>query len=231
MKLLEFTLSGSYRNSNAEIVDFDGVKVVVPKNAEDICFMHIKSRYAVQAVNADPRYSKERASRVRQLFVDGFKEVEGELSFAGKNLKELSERELQDLATFYDLRGIPLPTRQSGFSLREMRVRAYAEYVERVMKGKRVQWREGKFDFAKAADIKLETGAAAPRVESEGKISNEKILELEQKPSAPVAMGEREDPATRFTLEELKQLADENKISYDDETATVQELHARLFNS
>lgn len=226
-KLLEYTLSGSYRNSNAEIVDFDGVKVVVPKNAEDVCFMHIKTRYAVQAVSADPRYSKERAGRIRQLFVDNVKEVDGELSFAGKNLKELSEREMQDLATFYDLRGIPLPTRQSGFSLREMRVRAYAEYVERVQKGKRVQWREGKFDFAKAANIILEGGAAAaPRVEKEGKITNEQIIQKEQETTTT-----SDDPAERFTLAELKQLADENKISYDDETATVKELYARLFNS
>lgn len=228
-KLLEFTLSGSYRNSAGDICDFDALKVTVPKNTEEICFMHIKARYAVRAVNADPRFSKDRAQRVRQLFVDSVKEVEGDLSFVGKNLKELTEAEMQDLATAKDLRGIPLPTKQSGFSLREMRVRAYSEYVEKVLKGKRVLWREGKFDFATAKDYTISDGAS--RVEDEGKISNEKVIELEQRPSAPVDMGAKDDPAERFSLQELKQLANEAKISYDDETATVQELYKRLFNA
>lgn len=205
-KLLEMTISGSYQDSKRETCDFEGVKVVLPATAENIAEMHMQSRYALRAIRADKRFEGKSISRVRQCFTDDIKETEGKLSFVGKDIKEMSEEELQDLATAKDLRGIPLPKSQSGMSLREMRTVAYAEYSEKVLGTDPVKWRDEGFNFAKLPPLVVD---GVQRQEKAGKVSNEDIIAAEQRSTSTA-----DDPRTRFTLPELKKLADEKQIPY-----------------
>lgn len=219
-KLLEMTISGSYHDSKKEICDFEGVKVVLPATAENIAEMHMQSRYALRAIRADKRYQGKSISKTRQTFVDEIKEVEGNLSFVGKDIKLMTEEELQDLAVAKDLRGIPLPKAQSGLSLREMRVIAYAEYVEKVLGGAPVKWRDEGFNFATVPAVIVDGGA---RTEKAGKVSNEDIIAAEQRSTSTA-----DDPRTRFTLPELKKLADEKQIPYHPSIG-FDTLYAKLY--
>lgn len=209
-KFYEFTCSGSYYNSGKEVIDYEGVKVLVPKTAlEEVAVMHMQSRYLPNALKADTRY-KERVHKIRQIHVDDMKEVDGELSYVGKNIKELSDAELQDLATVMDLRRIPLPVRQSGQSLRDMRVTAYMVFAEKIL-GNDMKREDVEKDFAKLPPVIL---TLAGRTESTEKITNEEIIEKEQSTKAT-----EDDPRKRFTLAELKALAKTKGVTYDGSQA------------
>jgi hypothetical protein len=132
-KLLKFTIHGSFHTSDNKVIDFEDLQGVVPYTDIDIAKMHIRSRYAVkwirEAVDADGNKAyPERIENIRQVFIDEPEEVEGELSFIGKDIREMNENELQDLATAKDLRRVPVPRHVSGQSIQEMRIAAYANY-------------------------------------------------------------------------------------------------------
>jgi len=209
-KFYEFLCSGSYYNSGKDVIDFEGVKVLVPKTAlEEVAVMHMQSRYLPNALKSDKRYT-ERVHKIRQIHVDDMKEVEGELSYVGKDLKELSDVELQDLATVLDLRRIPLPARQSGMSLRDMRVIAYMTFADKIQ-GKVMKQEDVAAEFAKLPAIKL---TADGRTEKAEKLTNEEIIAQEQKTTAT-----EDDPRKRFTLKELKDLAKQKNVTYDGSMA------------
>lgn len=135
MKLLKAVISGSYRTTDNEVVDFDDLSGVIPHTHEDVAIMHIQGRYAVQWIRQAKKADGSvlyplRVESIRQVFVDSLTEVEGDLTYAGKDVREMSQPELQDLATAKDLRSIPLPVELSGASLREMRAAAYRAYAE-----------------------------------------------------------------------------------------------------
>lgn len=226
-RLLEFTISGSYVNSKNEIIDFENVSGLIPMCEEKIGEMHVQDRYATMWVkeakkeNGEPKYP-ERVDRIRQVFVDDIQETTGPLSFVGKSIKELNVQELQDLATAKDLRPIPLPN--SGMSLREMRASAYRAYEEKINK-KKMKMEDVLEKFSKLPDIVLTSHG---RTEDSEKVSNEEIIELEQRASKPVAMGERDDPRNRFTIQELRTIADTKRIVYNEDT-TFEELFSELF--
>jgi hypothetical protein len=223
MELIEVTISGSYRNSKKEHIDYDGVKFLMPAIDEETRLMHIKTRYALASINADPRYKEERAASLRQVFIDDVKPVKGKPSFLGKKIKELTDPEMQDLATAKDLRGIPAPSKQSGLSLREMRIRAYAEYVEKVLKLGAVKWREPDFNFAAQPDFEIKDAAA--RKEKAVKVTNEEFLENESRNTSL----DKDDPSSRFTLKELQQLAQSKNIDYDG--LSLEQLYAKLYKA
>lgn len=209
-KFYEFTTSGSYINSRKEIFDFDNVKVLVPfTELQEVAEMHLQSRYMPEAIRTDERYAENRFHKLRQTHIDDVKTVEAEMSFIGKNLKELDDKELQDLATAKDLRSIPLPKRQSGMSIRDMRVRAYIAYKEKILKQpvSREDREDIERDFAKLPAIIID---AAVRTDKSAKVSNEEIIEGEQKSNSM-----EDDPSKRFTLDDLMKLADQKKIPYD----------------
>ena len=128
------------------------------------------------------------------------------MSYIGKDIKGMTFEELQDLATAKDLRFIPAAKED----MRVARVRAYATYSERVLK-KTLDWQASDFldAFAKMPEIIVNDADA---LEIEQKISNDEIIDAEMSSTST-----SDDPRTRFTLPELKKLANEKNIAYDQD--------------
>ncbi len=227
---LEFTVSGCYYDSKKETVDFENIKVLVPGCDEEngVGSMHVRGRYVVKALkavldkNGDQKYPK-RVEKMRQVFIDDCVPAKGWLSFVGKDIKELSIDEMQDLATSKDLRFIPLPN--SGLSKRDMLIRTYVAYSDKVLE-KTIKFQEEEFNYARLPSIILDS---ASRTEQSGKITNEEIIEREQA-APPIAYGERDKPENRFTLEELRTIADSKNIRYAPDTE-FKELYNTLFSA
>jgi len=210
MKALKLTISGSYRNAKHEAIDFENVTGIVPVVEHDLAVYHMQSRYALRWIKAaltsdgDKMYP-ERVDDMRQTFTDNFEEVDVTLSFLGKNIKDMTADELQDLAAYKDLRTIPLPQEVSGVSLRELRVAAYAAYSDAfngtsLMKEKD---QEG-FNYATLPALVI---AGEARRDPTVKLTNEEVLELEQK-----RMDVSSTPKSNMTIDDLRKVAKQKNI-------------------
>ena len=232
-RMLKVTISGSYYNSKKEKVDYDKVSGVIPwcDEEEGLVTMHVQGRYVrkwiKEAVDSDgkPKYT-ERFDKLHQTFIDNIEETSGTLSFVGKDIKELSPDELQDLATAKDIRTIPLPN--SGHSNRSMLEKAYAGYSKVVLKRKlKPAPHEAGFNFAKLPSIIL---TAEGRVDTSRKITNEEVITAAMRGSK-VNYGERDSkPEERFSLDELQTLAEEAGVEFDEGTTHAQ-LYKAVFGS
>ncbi len=230
-RFLQFTISGNYHNSKKEIIDFERVVGKIPYCDEEggVGSMHVRGRFASKWVreavgeNGKPLFP-ERIHKMRQVFVDDVQEVTGTLSYVGKDLKDLSVDEMQELAVAKDLRFIPLPN--TGYSKRDMQIRAYVAYADKVLR-KNVKWQADEFNFAKLPPIILDSRG---RKDVSQKITNEEIIEREQKQTV-TKYGAKDDPRNRFTLPELMILADNKQIEYDASEVTFDELYAKLFTA
>lgn len=222
---LEFTISGSYYNSKKEKIDFDKVVGKIPYCDEDngVGSMHVRGRFAAkwikEAVGEDgkPKYP-DRIDKLCQVFVDDVSEVGGDLSYVGKNIKDLSLDEMQELAVAKDLRFIPLP--QTGMSKRDMLVRTYVAYADKVL-NKTIKYQEAGFNYAKLPAIVLD---GELRQETSEKITNDEVIEREQKDTST------DDPKRRFTMEELKEVAQSKNVTYPRDI-TYEDLYTKLFKS
>lgn len=211
MKLMKATISGSYRTSTGEYVDFDDVEGFLPFVDEDVAAMHIRGRYAVMWVKAatDSKGEKKyplRVQNMRQVFIDRLETVEGDnLSFIGKDIKEMGYEELQDLATFKDLRRIPLPKELSGVSLRDMRAKAYVSYVEEVL----MKEAPSEAEMARFGDLPPVFVEGGYRRDETVKLTNEEVIERE---ASPRNLGESAKQS--MTIDELKDLARQKHIPF-----------------
>jgi len=136
MKAYKVIISGSYATSSDELIDYENVKGIVPFNENpDIIKKHIRNRYAISwiktAIKKDKEYSKrDRVHRLREVYIDSLEEIEHNFSFVGKDIKEMTFEELQDLATFEDWNNIPL----TKGTIREQRMLAYKEFAQKIKK-------------------------------------------------------------------------------------------------
>lgn len=230
MKALEVTISGSYRNSKREVFDFEDVKGVIPFVEEDIAAMHVRSRYAMPwvkgAVDKDGnKLYPERIEDMRQVFIDDMKEIELKepMSFIGKNIKEMSFEELQDLATYKDLRTIPLPKEISGMSLREMRVEGYAAYSDAFLKTDLMKEKDQEgFNFASLPALSVDGGS---RRDPTIKLTNDEVLEQEEKP-----MDIKSTPKSNMTIDELRKIAKSKNIAFTANTG-FDDLYAKIYGA
>lgn len=220
-KMLEFTISGSYKTAQKDIIDFENVKGIVPMQDEDIASMHMQRRFAARwikeakGVDGKPLYP-ERIQRVREIHVDDVKQTTGKLSFVGKNIKELSFEELQDLALAKDLREVPL---YKVSDLRNTRLMAYVNYVEKVQKGGRLKYQDEGFNFSKLPPIIL---TADIRREDEGKVTNDDIIDAEMKSTA--------EPKTTLTRKDMESIAEQRKIAFHPNISDAK-LYERLYGA
>jgi len=209
MKALKVTISGSYKTAQGDIIDFEDVSGVIPFVDEDHAFMHIKSRHAASWIksmlkeNGEKMYG-ERIEKIRQVFMDDIEEVKADFSYVGKDIKQMSYDELQDLATAKDLRYIPLPKFVSGFSLRETRVRAYVAYSDKIL-DKIVDENEEGFNFASLPALIVDGDV---RMELSGKITNDEVLDQVAKEV------DISGKTKSLSLDELKNIADKKGIKY-----------------
>lgn len=223
MKALKITVSGSYKTSNNEIVEFENISGFVPYVEDEYAKMHVRRRYTPEWVkNAVDRDGKKlypnRIDRMRQVFIEEIEEVDHKFEYIGKDIKKMSYGELQDLATAKDLRTIPLPKQTSGVDIREMREKAYLEYSAKVMRDpinvknpdpeySSKQGSRSVFDFAKLPPLFVESGEA--RIDTSSKVTNDEILNLEMKPR-DLNSTLKDD----FSLADLKAIAKEKGINY-----------------
>jgi len=219
-KALKITIEGSYKTHDNEVIDINNLTGYVPNIDEEIATMHVRGRYWPQWVKAATKKDGEKLYNRRietdhQIFINDIQEVEHDFSYVGKNIKEMSYEELQDLAAAKDLRVIPLPKELSGVSLRQMRETAYIAYSENILgvdpksleNDKRMEDGEevSFINFAKLPALEVGGGS---RRDTTQKLDNDEILEQEMK-STDVNGGKSD-----LTIKDLKQIADVNKIQY-----------------
>ena len=225
--MLEMTISGAYKTSTNEMVDFDNVKGVIPFCGEEHAKMHAIGRYAarwikeVKKADGEPMYPK-RVDLIPEIHVDDIQETVGELSFAGKDIRELSYEELQDLATCKDLREIPL---YKVGSLRSQREKAYLVYAQYILHKTELSKPDSNFNLMKAPKIVVNS---SDRVDDTPKETLDDIVAREE--AERVAKAEADEKAkavaeaeankvdtTDMTIEDLMFLADEQNIIYDED--------------
>lgn len=215
-KMLEFTISGSYKTAQKDIIDFENVKGIVPFQDEEIATMHVRSRYVSRWIKemknseGKPMYP-ERIQRVRETHIDDIKETTGKLSFVGKDIKDLTFEELQDLALAKDLRRVPL---YKATDLRQTRVVAYVDYSDKILKNQ-INHNEEGFNFAKLPSIILDGGT---RKETEKKLTNEEILDHEANKLA----------GTTLTRKDMEAIAKDKNISFHPNISDAK-LYERLY--
>jgi hypothetical protein len=136
---LKITISGSYKKvGDGEVVDFEDIQIIMPRVDEEIAIAAARKRYAYTAIKSvlnkegEKKYPKP-IDHIRNVYIDDMQEIEHDFPYVGKGIKEMTEDDLQNLAVEKSIREIPLPRRQSGISMREMRQRAYQLFAERVL--------------------------------------------------------------------------------------------------
>lgn len=214
IKAYKVTISGTYTNSKKEIVDFQDVVGVVPFCDYDHAEAMVRKRYALMWLMNDKRYP-ERVNRVREVFIDAMTETEAEFSFDGKDIKEMTYEELQDLATAKDLRAVPL-YKKGG--LQVARGMAYAEYSTKVL-GIEVDPKKEGFNVAKLSPLKVD---ASSERSIQKQLTNDEIIAMEQK--------EKTTGKPQFSREELEKLAKDKNIPFDPRISD-DKLYAKIFNS
>ena len=211
-KVLNATISGTYKTAKGDVIDYDNVKIVLPLVERDLAEMHIQGRYAAPAIKADGRF-KDRIDIITRVYVDEMEEGEADLSMFGKNILDMSFEELQDLATLKDLRRVPLAKDISGVSIREMRARAYEEYC-RVVLNRIV---DADVNYTSLEPVFVDDEGS--RREFGSRKSGEASIET-------AFAGETEKSA--FTLAELKEMAKQRGIDIRGNVG-YDKLHAMLF--
>lgn len=209
MGMLKVTVSGDYRTSGksgSDIVDFEGVVVIMPECHEDFIMPNVQNRLLQIAIKGDKRYT-QRFEMFRTVYIDKVEKIAGQPSVVGKNIKELSWEELQELACYKNLRIIPA---YRATDLRYAREAAYIEYSKHIL-GKEIDKEAKGYNFVELPDLFVDGSdkkAASPKQKT-----NEDALNDEQDNKGS------EDKT--FTLEELKKIAKEKgiklpaNVSYD----------------
>ncbi len=122
MKVLKVKLSGTYLDSKSEVVEYDNLSGTIPFSDEGRAHQVCKSRYAAMWLNIE---KKVRPNHISEVYLDSCKEEEGTLSFLGKDIKEMTMEELQDLSVYL---GLKIPKYKAS-SLRNTRVSAVEKYL------------------------------------------------------------------------------------------------------
>lgn len=215
-KAWKITIAGSYRKADGEIVDFEKVTGHVPFCEEEIAKFHVIGRYAEMWIRTDTERFKDRMDSMVEVHIDDIEEVEVDaFSYEGEDIKEMSQEQLQDLATAKDLREIKT---FKFASIREARAVAYTAYAQRVLGNKdpAVDYRDGSFNFAKLPPLYADRNI---RKEVQKTVSNEEVIKAEA-----------EGVNTTLTMDDLKKIADEKSIPYTYNIGFAT-LYNRIFGS
>lgn len=211
-KAYKVTISGSYRSNDYQIVDFSNVEGFIPFQDEEIATMHIRGRYARMWIMRDPKFTKRLVS-TRECHIDSLEECGHDFSYLGKDIREMTHEELQDLATAKDLRLIPL---YKVGSEREARTKAYAAYSVQVLK-EPVKYQEAGFNLMKQPPIVVTDGSW--RIDTTKKLTNEEVMDAE------FNVGQTK---TMLNRSELEQLARSSNISFSPKISD-QKLYERIY--
>lgn len=206
MRALHYKVSGTYRDGKADLHDYQ-VEGILPYNDYDVCEMHLQSRYVGRWIKDNPEY-KAVVRHLRSVFVDDVQEIDHDFSFVGKDVREMSFDELQDLAVYKDLRLIP----SERGDLREARAKAYADYMDKI-NGNKLNYKAEGFNVM-----------AMPALVVDG----ESRRELPKKADIERVIQE-ESGGDVITFDALKKMADMKGIKYDGR-ASYDSLYQKVFS-
>jgi len=217
MKLLKCKISGTYLNSKKERMDYESIEGIIPFVDEGLAHQALKNRYASLWLE---KKLGSRPVKVREVYLDYCKEVEGEkLSFIGKNIKDMDYKELQDLAVYCGLK-TPLYKQES---LRNSRVKAIKEYmmvVTGIPKEKALKVIDLPYDNLPNMIVK-EKKEVEVEVKTETQSLNEELAEY------GVEIVE-EDERQEYTMETLKDLAKAKGVKHNPNIG-YDKLYKRVF--
>ena len=216
VKAWKVTISGTYRTAKKEYIDFQDLEGYIPFTpSEDYAEAMIRKRYAGMWIGKDSKY-KERVQSVREVFIDYMEEVEHEFSFLGKEIRELTYEELQDVATFKGLRAIPL-YKKGG--LRQAQMIAYAAFSEKVL-GIEVKYKEAGFKFMEQPPVYIDADSEFNIVKP---FTNEEILDQE-------AASESIDANKTLSRPQLEKIAKDRGITFN-KAISDEKLYSKIFNA
>lgn len=213
MKALKVKIYGEIKKTNKEVEEYE-LEGVIPYCNEEEAHSVCINRYA-------PMWLKKKGIAYSSLITcyldeDEIEEVDYDFSLIGKDIREMTAEELQDLAVIKKLRGIRLFNK---YSLRESRLRAYQEYLfyynNEVKKFKSLkEWKKARreVDVLEVKDLKK----LPPIIIKDDFKKENSIRELEEevKEKDSLMVVSKEEGKTSFSFEELKNIADENGIQY-----------------
>lgn len=199
---LKVTISGSYKKvGDGEVVDFEDVEIIMPKVEEEYAIAAARKRYAYAAIKSvigkdgEKKYPKP-IEHVRNVYIDDIQEIEHEFAYVGKGIKQMDEDDLQHLAVEKGLRSIPLPRRQSGISMREMRQEAYLIFSKSILGWEIDMSDPAQNNYAKWNDIIPNPMQKAAPVKQKT-VEEDFSGETEKEESAPKHVAPQEDPVSQ----------------------------------
>lgn len=212
MKALKVTIFGDIKKANKEIESYE-LEGIIPfcdeETAQSVCY----NRY----VHIWLKQKGVNYNNLVTCYVDDEMEViDHKFTLEGKDIREMTDEELQDLAVIKSLRGIRL---YKQYSLRESRLRAYQEYlfnynnnVEELKDMK--EWKKARreVDVLTVKDLKKmpaiiinDDSKKAVKLKDKSDFGNTKERNITEK---------KQDVQKDYTLDDLKSIADDSGIGY-----------------
>ena len=240
---LKVIISGSFKASDGEIESFDNVQGIIPRLSTDIlpgdtiskADQMIITRYAPIWIGRErkandkdaPKY--KRVQKVRQVFIDSIddNDDDGVLDYVGMDVMKMNFEQLQDFAAANDLSAIP---RYKVNSLAHARRVAWSEAARKIYgaEGPEFMWTNQAFNPSKHEPIIADgevrmSGAKGANIEE---TIDREALALQGKAKANVS-----DPTqSRLSLDQLKAIADEKKITYS-KTIGYEQLYSKIYGT
>jgi hypothetical protein len=132
--MLKITVEGIYESDTGsgqkQYVSYN-YDFCISKNSDKGIMTHAQRRFIPYLIAKDKAKASKIFSRLRTCVITDVQNVDEKNSVIGKDINELNEYELQDLACLFDLYEIPLPY---TCSITEMREKATIAYLKNVLK-------------------------------------------------------------------------------------------------
>jgi hypothetical protein len=207
MKALEVTISGSYKTEGSprETIDFFDFKKTIPFVPEEKAMQQIRARYARMWIIKSDKFKKRPRVGRPSVYIDDMKEIENyKFGFEGKDIREMSIEDIQDLACAYDLNRIPL---YQEADLRRMRTVAYVEYNNKILKNGELDEKEQGFNVLHYDPIIVKEAAKIEPKETWETLIPDEDGKLENDDPAPKSQD--------VDIDTLKKIADKLEIKYN----------------
>lgn len=163
MATYKYTVEGIYETDKGSGKDFTSFnyEIVLSRFREGGAGTHILRRFLPLLIKKDKK--NPLLSKIKQWLITDCKKIDDKFKLEGKNINELNEYEIQELACMYDLYEIPLPSTTSITDLREKATLIYMKKVLKVPMETTEQKLENEF-FKKQDDgtIKFDTSMEVP---------------------------------------------------------------------
>lgn len=159
MAVFEYTVEGIYETDKGNGKDYTPFSFVIRLSRfyEDGAGSHILRRFLPILIRKQK--NKPLLSGIRSWLITDVKKVSDEFPLEGKDISEMDEQEIQELACMYDLFEIPLP---NTVSISELRNKAMIAYMKKVLKiPMKTPEEQSKLDFFKRqpdGTLKLDLG-------------------------------------------------------------------------